>query len=349
MKRTIIIIAVFLIIVVLPVVVWLVGQQQNIQSNAAPATTLYFNASTLSKQQGNTFSLDVTVDTGSNSIRVADFVVNTDPTKIKITGITQGAFLTNVVVPGAYTDSKATMVLAAPTTSPANGIGVLATVTFQVVAAEGTSQITLTGSKATARDETRNVITGTTPATVTINSSGITPTATATPIPTPTLTPTATPAGQSPLGGATLTPTPTPASTSTPTPTPTQSAGGGGTSTNLSVTSPANGGIVTTSMPTLTGIAPAGSTVTIAIYSDPITVTATAGTNGTWSYTLTQALSEGQHRVVIAAVGADGTMQTQSSTFYVQTEPLPVTGPSVMTLVFPVVIAAAFILLGLAL
>jgi hypothetical protein len=343
MKRFITIIAVILLIAAIPLTVWFVQQQQNIRSQAAPATTLYFNALTLSKQQGDTFPLDVTVDTGSNFIRVADIVVNTDPTKIKITGISQGTFLPTIVVAGAYTDSKATIVLAAPITAPANGKGVLATVTFQVVADSGTSQITFTGSRATAQDETKNVITGTTPATVTIGSSGTTPTVT--PTPTPTRTPTPTPTG---VSTQTPTPTPTPASTSIPTPTPTQAAGAGGTSTTLSLTSPAGGEIVRTSMPTLTGTAPADSTVTITIYSDPITVTATAGTNGTWTYTLGQALPEGEHRVVISAAGADGTTQTQTITFYVQTEPVPVTGPSMMTLVLPVVIAASFILLGFA-
>lgn len=337
MKRVITIIAVIFLIATIPLTVWFVKQQQDIRSQAVAATTLYFNTPTLSKQQGDTFALDVTVDTASNSISVADLVINTDPAKIKITGITQGTFLPNIVVAGAHTDSKATIVLGSPGASPAKGIGVLATVTFQVVAGEGTSQITFTGSQVAATQEIGNVLIGTTPATVTIGS-GITPTATATPIPTST-----------PTGVPTSTPTPTQASASTPTPTPTQSAGTGGTSTALSLTSPAGGEIVTTSMPTLTGTAPAGNTVTITIYSDPITVTATAGTNGTWSYTLAQALPEGEHRVVISAAGADGTTQTQTITFYVQTEPIPVTGPGLMTLVLPVIIAASFILLGFAL
>jgi hypothetical protein len=322
MKRAIAITSGILIFSAVVAVVWYIRQPQILRSNAAPATTLYFDSSDLSKQQGDTFSLNVTADTGSNYITVADLVINSDPAKIKITGITQGTFLTNIVVAGEYTDSKATIVLASPTTSPANGIGVLATVTFEVIAGEGASSITFVGSKATAHDETLNVITGTTPATVTIGS-GVTS--------TPTLTPT---------GNTTLTPTPT----NVHTPTPTQSAGAGGGATTLSILSPSNGGTITSSMPTLTGIAPAGSGVTIVIYSDPITVTTTADADGAWSYTLNQALPEGEHRVVVTAAG-----QTQTSIFYIQTQAQPVTGPNFIQLIFPVVIAVTFILLGFAL
>jgi hypothetical protein len=336
MKRVISILAILTIVVALPVVVWFVQQKQqteDIRSNAAPATTLYFNSSARSVKQGDTFTLDVTVDTGSNSISAADFIVNTDPAKIKVTGITQGSFLPNVVVPGATTDSKATMVLGSPGTSPAHGSGVLATVTFQVVGSDGSSQITFTGSRVTATGETGNVLVGTTPATITLTSSGVTPT------PTVTVTPTATP-----TAGSTSTPTPT-TEESDSTPTPTQESSDG--TTSLTLTSPANGATVTTNMPTLSGTAPSGSTVSITV--DSFTATTTTDSNDTWSYTFTQALSEGEHTVVITTVSTDGTTQTLSSTFIVQTGSMPVTGPSVMTLVFPVVIAVSFILLGLAL
>jgi hypothetical protein len=346
MKRAIAITSGILIFSAVVAVVWYIRQPQILRSNAAPATTLYFDSSDLSKQQGDTFSLNVTADTGSNYITVADLVINSDPAKIKITGITQGTFLTNIVVAGEYTDSKATIVLASPTTSPANGIGVLATVTFEVIAGEGASSITFVGSKATAHDETLNVITGTTPATVTIGS-GVTSTPTLTPTGNTTLTPTVTTTGEptvtptlTPTGNTTLTPTPT----NVHTPTPTQSAGAGGGATTLSILSPSNGGTITSSMPTLTGIAPAGSGVTIVIYSDPITVTTTADADGAWSYTLNQALPEGEHRVVVTAAG-----QTQTSIFYIQTQAQPVTGPNFIQLIFPVVIAVTFILLGFAL
>jgi hypothetical protein len=343
MKRVITILAVILIIAALPVVVWFVqqqGQKQDIRSNAAPATTLYFNSSALSKQQGDTFSLDVTVDTGTNSISAADLIINTDPTKIKITGITPGTFLPNEIVAGAHTDSKATIVRGSPGTSPGHGIGVLATVTFQVVADTGTSQITFTGSRVTATGETGNVLAGTTPTTVTIGgSSGTTVTVTTTPIASPTRTPTATPTGDSTE----------PTSTSTPTPTQASGSGSGGNTTTLTLTSPASGATVDTDLPTLSGVAPAGSTVSITIYSDPITATVTTDSDGRWSYTVTQVLSEGSHNVVITAVSSDGTTQTLSRTFYVQTGAMPVTGASVMTWVLPVTVAASFILFGLAL
>lgn len=338
MKRVITIISIVLLFVTVPVVVFFVKKQQDIRSQAAPATTLYFTPSTITKQQGDTFSLNVMMDSGTNNITMADFSINSDSEKVKITGITQGTFLSQVVVAGRTTDSKATMVLKAPDAQPAKGVGVLASVTFEVVADTGTSQITLTGSKAVAIDETVNVITGTTPATVTIGSA-----ATPTPTATPTVPPTATPTEED---QNTQTPTPTDSDESTPT--PTQEASGGTTDINLALTSPKSEGIVTTSMPTFEGTAPAGSTVTITIYSDPITVTTIADESGAWVYTLDQSLAEGQHRVVIAAEGTNGATETTSNTFYVQTEPIPVTGPSTATLILSTVIAGLFILLGFA-
>jgi hypothetical protein len=355
MKRVFTILAVVILIAALPVIIWYVQQtqqKQDIRSNAAPASTLYFVPSTLTKNQSDTFSLDVTINTASNAILVVDLTVNTDPTKIKVTGITPGSFLSTEVVAGSFTDSKATIVRASPIGSPAQGIGVVATVNFQVVGGDGTSEITLTGSKATAHDETRNVLIGTSPATITIGSSGGNPTATVTPTTITTEAPTATPTNI-PNATATLTPSPTtaPNNTATVTPTPTQGSSTSGSSspTSLSLESPASGATINTTTPTFSGVAPAGSTVSITIYSDPITATVTTGSNSRWSYTVTQALSEGTHNVVITAVSSDGTTQTKSSTFTVQTGSMPVTGPGVMTIMLPVVIAASFILLGLAL
>lgn len=54
--------------------------------------------------------------------------------------------------------------------------------------------------------------------------------------------------------------------------------------------------------PTFTGKAPAGSKVTVTVYSDPVTCSTVAGGDGNWSCTLAEALPGGDHTVYLAVV-----------------------------------------------
>lgn len=306
--KVVVIIGILLLLIAVPVGVFYMRKEQDIRSRAAPASTLSFSPSSASKQLGDTFSLDVIVNTGTNTISAADLVINSDATKVKITGMTVGSYLTTTLLAQSHTDSRASVTLGSSPTSPKQGTGTLATVTFQVVADTGTAQITFTGSQVAGIGEQGNVLSGTTPATITMSADIGTATPTVTPIPTTIVTLTPTPV----TGGTqiTTTPTPTPA-------TETQ---------QLSITYPSEGETFSTATPTFTGKATAGSSVTVTIYSDPITAVVTADNTGQWTYTPSIALADNQHSITVMALAADGTNSTVSKTFYVLTSSVPVTG-----------------------
>lgn len=336
------IIGVVVLLITVLVGVLYMRQQQDIRSKAAPASTLAFSPSTASKKQGDSFTLDVVVNTGANTISAADLVINTDATKVKITGITPGNYLTTVLMAQTHTDSRASVTLGSSPTSPKQGTGTLATVTFQIVAASGNAQITLNGSQVAGIGESGNVLTGSTPASITISAGGGSGNGSSTPTRTPTRTPTPT----QQTGGAqvTLTPTPTtaPQSTATATPTPTNTPG----SSQVSISNPTEGETFDATTPTFTGTAPADSSVTITIYSEPITAVVVADSGGGWTYTPTESLSEGQHQITALVLASDGTTSTVSKSFYVITSEVPVTAGGIESLFLPVGTGILLLLLG---
>lgn len=60
-------------------------------------------------------------------------------------------------------------------------------------------------------------------------------------------------------------------------------------------------GMTIDKLPTFTGTAPAGSTITVTVHSDPITCTAVADTSGNWSCTFATAIPAGAHSLAISA------------------------------------------------
>lgn len=214
-----------LLLLIIPVAVYFNNkQQQDIRSHASPSTTISFSPSSITRKNGETFTLLVSIDTGTNTVSAAKLVINTDETKVKITGVTADTFLTNTIVGPSYTASKGTITVGSPPTSPQKGTGSLAKITFQVVGTGGSSQITFTGSQVAGIGEQSNVLSQSIPATLTIESSGTAATPTLTSTPVPTATPTTA------SGGTNSTPT------HTPTATPTGSQQSGTTDTDSSVT-----------------------------------------------------------------------------------------------------------------
>lgn len=316
-KTIITILGIFLLVGGLGVGVYLVGQRQILTKKAAPASTIFVTPETQTKNPGDTFTFSVAIDTATNQVNGFDIRLTFDPDVIQITSLAKGApvsaFTTEVV--NNFDNTAGTVSFGYITTDPTkavNGSGIdLLDVTAQVKAgaASGNTSIAFNQGSTLATDinETQNVLVGYTPGTLTV-SSGASPTPTG----SPTASPTGTPAG---------TPTPTGSGTPHPTATPT----GTGSTSSIKVTSPASGSTVTDSTPTFKGTAPAGSTVTITIYSTPITTTVTADSSGNWQYTPTQTLADGSHTVSITA---SGTTNTATSSFTVQSgsTSLPVTG-----------------------
>lgn len=329
-RRTILtIIVAFALLTGIPVSVFLVQQRQELRKRAVPATTVAITPPALTKKKGDTFTVSVTVNTGDNTVSAAQLVVTFDSTKLKANAITAGSFLPIILVPGAISGSSASITVGSQTTTPQQGEGTLATVTFEALADSGTTGISFgSETRVAGIGEQGNVLIGKTPGNVTLQSG-------ASPSPTPTPPSGGTPTPTPPPGS---TPTPTPLDGGTPTPTPT-----GGSGSQLQVTDPSSGETVTTNEPTISGKAQAGSTITVVIYSDPVTGVVTTDANGNWTYTSGQPLADGSHQITITEQQLDGTTRTTTSTFYVQTGGVPVTG-SVTTMVL--LLAVALFTLG---
>ncbi|MFC1646689.1 cohesin domain-containing protein [Patescibacteria group bacterium] len=210
MKRIYLIISVVVLALAIPIGVFFLRQRQDLRSLAAPATILSFNPTSITKQQGDIFSLDIIINTNDNTVSAAELIVNTDPDVVKVTGIIAGTFLSEILISGTNTDSSATITLGSPPTSPQQGTGTIATVTLEVIASSGTADVTLTGSQVAGIGEQDNVLSGMSPATITVSGSSEDPT------PTPTTDP-----GSDNDPTSTPTPTTDPGSDNDPTSTPT--------------------------------------------------------------------------------------------------------------------------------
>ncbi|MDI6003412.1 Ig-like domain-containing protein, partial [Cobetia pacifica] len=91
----------------------------------------------------------------------------------------------------------------------------------------------------------------------------------------------------------------------------------------------ADGDSTNDATPTLTGSAEAGSTVTIT-HNDEVIATVTADTNGSWTYTPTTALTEGDQTFSVTATDAAGNESAASSEF---TLTVDTTAPGAPTLI----------------
>lgn len=300
MKRILTIIAGIIIVVALPLTVFLVRQNQEVRSKAAPATTLSFSPTTKTVKVGDAFTLDVVIDTGGNQVYIAELYISYDPSKLEATNITYGPLFPNVPISGKVDQSgRASITLASENPqTPAVGTGVMAKIGFTAVAVTSAPVIvkidqpdTFLGAK---QEGASNVLVGAEPARITVTSVS----------------------GSNQLAGAGLTPTPTtqPAILS-PTPTiQTQSA----TNSALLITVPSGTTPLTTTQPLIKGSAPKNSTVTLTIHPGNLTVSLSASTSGIWSYTPSQPLNPGPHEITVTAQDPlTGTVLTATRSFVI--------------------------------
>lgn len=339
MKKLFLLLTGVFILVAIPVTVLFINQNQDARSKAAPATTLAFSPSRITRKVGDTFQLEVVIDTGENQVVAAELHLTYDPEKLEAQTITNGSLFPNILSSGVIESGTADITVgAASAAQPVSGTGTVAVVKFKALATTDTpvsvrfATNTFAGSPG---EGATNALVGTTPASITINNgegdqegfqandSTLTP--------TPTQIQNQESSDSADLTG---TPTPTPTgTTNTLTPTPTDSQSSSSSST-LTITSPV-GLEVSTTQPTISGKAPPGSTITITIYSEPQTAVITADQNGNWSYTPTVPLEDGEHDVVVSLTNTEGETQTASGTFIVasgaevaqgQSAEVPVTG-----------------------
>ena len=311
MKKIVFFIILIIILFAVPITVYLVGQQQDLRSRAAPATVLALNPSTMNKTKGDTFSFDVQIDTGGNNVVMAELHLTYDATKLEAMSITNGPFAPKIAASGVVGGGTASItVRAESTTQPIKGTGTIAVIRFKAIESTSTpTQIKFdTTTYVSGLGETNpNVLTNTIPATVEITGgSDAVPTA----IPTTQTTPQTTPQ-------TTLVPTLVPTLSSTPSAESTASAQASASAILINVQQDASG--TSPDTPLIQGTASPGATVTIVIYSDPITIVVTADATGKWQYTPTKTLDNGLHNIVATSQNTDGTTTTASIEFTVLT------------------------------
>lgn len=218
-KKILSIFFLLLLLAAIPVTTYLVFRQQELRSRATPATTLAFDPPSIDKTVGDTFTINVTINTGTNSVTGAELHIQYDTSKLKAVNIraADNAFLPITLVDGTVGNGLALITLGSQPTLPKTGTGVLATVTFQALAptAGAKTLISFTGETRVAgltggTIEASNVL-ATQPAPASVGISAQT-----TPTPTPSSTP-------------------TPSAARSPTPSPTRGAGGGATPTPTKV------------------------------------------------------------------------------------------------------------------
>lgn len=191
--------------------VFLIRRQTEFREKAAPSTTLTLVPSKTNPNVDETFTVQANINTGTNQISGVEFHLTFDETKVEALGVTNSTFFVTPKTIGPSLDNNngtATYtVYIDPGTSGRQGQGTVAVFTFKAKAAGNTtialsSDTNVPGNEgadtSTASDD--NLLTGSTPAVLTIQGSN-----------QPTATPTTAPTS----GGATSTPTRTPTPTAT--------------------------------------------------------------------------------------------------------------------------------------
>lgn len=294
MKRVVFIVVSVLILLAIPVTVYLVRQRQELRKKAAPATTLSLTPATVTKQVGETFSLEVTIDTGENQVVAAEVHLIFDPDKLEAQTITNSTLFPNILTSGVVDRGTASITVgAADVKTPIKGGGTVAVARFKALAGT-TSPISVRFAQNTfvggLGEGSTNVLVGSTPATVTVTGAA-------------TVTPTATPSGS--------------LLSTSPTPTLIATGSAQATSSAVQIVSPGTSSSVSTTTPTIKGKAPPGSTVTLTVYSTPQTIVVKADSSGNWSYTFSTPLDTGPHNVVASATDTSGQTQTATTSFVV--------------------------------
>jgi hypothetical protein len=218
--------------------VFLALRQQQLNSSAAPATSMLITPASQNKNAGDTFSYTVQMDTGTNNSIGFDLVLDFNPQIFQVTSITQGPAITGFQEIRNSIDNATGKiyysVYNADATKAVHGSGLsILTVSGMVKAGSpaGSYSFTFDSSSAVAGlTEGQNVLILTAPGSVVVGTGGA---SAATPTATPghTATPTPTSAGSS----STATPTATPIATATATSSDTSSPSATPTPTSMPI------------------------------------------------------------------------------------------------------------------
>lgn len=238
------------ILLILPIVLLFQRQQTNTVSNATASTALSFINAPASPQVGDSIKMDVSINPGNNKVSYVNLVVSYDKTLVQPTtdGITPISPFTILDGPvynqcnGNQCTMTAALSIGNDPTKAISQVASIASVKFQALAG-GTVQIafdpqTQVLSIAPADSPSENVLSTSTPASLTVGGAGnatpipnpTTPSGGNTPIPTmpTTCNPANCPIMTPPICGGTSTPTPNPTVITQPTPNPTPGPVGNG-------------------------------------------------------------------------------------------------------------------------
>ena len=298
MKNVLLILVGIILLVSVPILVFFVGQRQELRNKAAPATTLSLQPSVSTITVGETVIWKILINTAENRVATVKVSLLFDQTKFEAQSITKGALAPKILTQGTVGAGTATITVAAEsTTKPIIGQGEIAILRLKALSGSATpvavqfAPDTFVGGFG---ETPTNVLTSSQPGSVTIT-------------------------GGSDLAAAPTTSAPTPV-VSSPTPIPTTKP-----LENL-VAQPASSSALTLTVdteatrggkPVIKGTAPVGATITIVIHATtPQTQVVTADTNGKWETTPTTALKNGTYTVVVTALHPTaGTTETVSSSF----------------------------------
>jgi len=316
MKKIFLYISIGIILLSIPVTVFLVSKNQEIRKRAAPATSLSITPTSTTKKVGETFSLEVKIDTGDNQVMTVQIQLLYDPTKLATEGITNGPLAPSIQVSGkAEASGKASITVGARNNAtPIKGVGTIAVVTFRTLtAADDPISIRFASypdTFANALGEGNNVLVSAGGASVKILNADGTQASDGSSAITLNAQNTATQSGVSDTAVVTLTPTPTTIQESTTSTSASSSA--------LLISSPIINEDVTSTTPQIRGKGTPGTTITVIIHSDPITATVTVDASGNWIYTPTTPLTAGTHTVeAMYTDPTTGETQTKTITFVV--------------------------------
>ncbi len=351
-KTVLIILPLVLLAIAIPVAVYFVGKggSTDIRSKAAPATHISLSTLTTSLAVNQEFEVNIIVDTSDNSIAQIRPVIKIDPTKLTFISASPGPFL-----PGAaegeksFNETTGILTYYLYSTTSRSGTGTVASLKLKAVA-PGTTTISFDTQTAAGAigevdpttNQSRNVIVPPmNPLTLTITGDSAATSVTDTVTPTESIEPTPEPTIEDSMElSETEIPIPTeaPPIDQTEEPTSTPSA--------QMATITQDGSIFQTQLPTLSGTAQAGATVTIVIHSDEtVTGAVTVNEDGTWTFTPTTPLSPGIHTATITITNPDGTTETKTLSFTVENQETPITG-NTLPLALSIIIGGVFLLTG---
>lgn len=144
------------------------------KAQASPASSISLEPATTTVAKDQTFSLDAKINPGTNQVTAVEMHLTFDANKFQISDISPSSVFSSVLQAGQYYNSAgtATVIVGIPAANPPRPVvsdSTVATITFRTIGQSGTFPIGFSAeTKASALNETGDVIIRRTPAQITI-------------------------------------------------------------------------------------------------------------------------------------------------------------------------------------